>query len=322
MADSTFNLFGPIQKNDIKVGYVSTERGYQEGLGVCEANEYAQKNPGTVFIFKPNRETIQFLSINEVNKLSKNPAQATGDEACPEGLNMNATPEETKVIFMGGGGVGAVANPVIGDDGAVLAVDLVNGGFGYKYPPVVEIQDDTGIGAGAVVKVEVGEVEDQWIYYTDKEDFEEYEICDPNLPEDEFGRRWGPDGKDIGKWSPESYVSDGTVPFADVVDEYIKKVQEGGKDWWTTRKFPPLAVTSTGQSSKTFYKVDHPTWGKFMNEYAISPKPPSNVKPSDFSGQWFTFEWNIDFPYDGEYIFHTARDDKSRFYIDLSLIHI
>ena len=316
MTDSTFNLFGPIQKNDIKVGYVSTDRGYQEGLGVCEANEYAQKNPGTVFIFKPNRETVQFLSINEVNKLSKNPAQATGDEACPEGLNMNAIPEETKVIFMGGGGVGAVANPVIGDDGAVLAVDLVNGGFGYKYAPVVEIQDDTGIGAGAVVKVEVGEVEDQWIYYTDKEDFEEYEICDPNLPDDEFGRRWGPDGKDIGKWNPESYVADGTVPFADVVDEYIKKVKEAGKDWWTTRKFPPLAVTSTGQSNKTFYKVDHPTWGKFMNEYAISPVPPSNVKPSDHSGQWYTFEWNIDFPYDGEYIFRTARDDKSRIYID------
>ena len=46
-----------------------------------------------------------------------------------------------------------------------------------------------------------------------------------------------------------------------------------------------------------------------MNEYAISPVPPSNVKPSDHSGQWYTFEWNVDFPYDGEYIFRTARDD-------------
>ena len=336
MADSTFNLFGPIQKNDIKVGYVSTERGYQEGLGVCEANEYAQKNPGTVFIFKPNRETIQFLSINEVNKLSKNPTQATGDEACPEGLNMNATPEPTKVVFMGGGGIGSVANPVIGDDGAVLAVDLVNGGFGYKYAPLVDIRDDSGIGAGAVVNVEIGEVEEQLIYYSDKDDFEKYEICETGLPKDEFGRRYGPDGKDLGDWTPQSYTNDGSIPFSQVLDAYIKKVQESGKDWWTTRKEPPLQVTSTGQSSKRFYKVTDKTfkellakrgikppgggWGKFMNSYAISPVPPSDLKPSDHAGKWYTFEWNIDFPYEGEYIFRGGKDNKARFYLDNEFI--
>ena len=316
MADPTFNLFGPISNNDIKVGYISTDRGYQEGVSVCDANEYAKLNPGTTFIFRPNRKKVEFLNINQVNELASNPSQATTDESCPDGLDMNATPDPPKVVFLGGGGVGAVANPIIGDDGAVLAVDLVNGGFGYKYPPITEIRDDSGIGAGAVVKVEVGEIEEQMLYYTDKEDFEEYEICDPGLPEDEYGRRWGPDGKDLGKWNPDQYVADAKVPFDEVVDEYIKKVQENGKDWWTTRKEPPLSVTSTGQSNRTIFKVKHPSWGNFMNTYAISPKPPSNVKPSDFAGQWFTFEWNVDFPHDGEYTFRTARDNKSRFYID------
>ena len=315
MADPTFNLFGPISKDDIKVGYISTDRGYLKGVSVCDANEYAQENPGTTFIYKPDRKTVEFLNINQVNDLARNPGQSSTDESCPDGLNMNSIPDPPKVVFMGGGGVGAVANPVIGDDGAVLAVHMVNGGFGYKYPPIVEVRDDSGIGAGAVVKVDVGNVDNEMIYYADKEDFEQYEICDSGIPEDEYGRRWGPDGKDIGKWSPQAYV-DGKVPFAEVLDEYIKKVQEAGKDWFTTRKKPPLKVTSTGQSNTTFFKVNHPAWGNFMNEYAISPKPPSNVKPSDFSGQWFTFEWNLDFPYDGDYTFRTARDNKSRIYID------
>ena len=47
MADPTFNLFGPLQKNDITVGYISTDRGYQTGVTVCEANAYAKLNPGT-----------------------------------------------------------------------------------------------------------------------------------------------------------------------------------------------------------------------------------------------------------------------------------
>ena len=336
MADPTFNLFGPITKNDIKVGYISTDRGYMTGVGVCEANEYAQQNPGTTFIFKPNRKTVKFLNINELNELARNPAEATSDEACPEGLNMNATPEPTKVVFMGGGGIGAVANPVIGDDGAVLAVDLVNGGFGYKYAPLVDIRDDSGIGAGAVVNVEIGEVEEQLIYYSDKDDFEKYEICETGLPKDEFGRRYGPDGKDLGDWTPQSYTNDGSIPFSQVLDAYIKKVQESGKDWWTTRKEPPLQVTSTGQSSKRFYKVTDKTfkellakrgikppgggWGKFMNSYAISPVPPSDLKPSDHAGKWYTFEWNIDFPYEGEYIFRGAKDNKARFYLDNEFI--
>ena len=68
MAEPTFNLFGPITKNDIRVGYISSERGYVPGLSICEANVHAKKNPGTTFIYKPDRKTVKFLTINDVNK--------------------------------------------------------------------------------------------------------------------------------------------------------------------------------------------------------------------------------------------------------------
>ena len=64
MAESTFNLFGPITDKDLKVAYISTDKGYQGNVSVCDANAYAKANPGTVFIFKPDRETIQYLNIN------------------------------------------------------------------------------------------------------------------------------------------------------------------------------------------------------------------------------------------------------------------
>ena len=71
----------------------------------------------------------------------------------------------TVVEFMGGGGVGAKGNPVVGDDGAVLAVHLVEGGFGYQYPPLVDIQDNTNIGAGVVADSILGEVNLGWETY-------------------------------------------------------------------------------------------------------------------------------------------------------------
>ncbi|MFL0774334.1 MAG: hypothetical protein AB8A39_06190, partial [Prochlorococcus sp.] len=54
----------------------------------------------------------------------------------------------------------------------------------------------------------------------------------------------------------------------------------------------------------------------FMNTYAISPVPPSNVPGSDYAGTMFTFVWEEDFPYEGEYIFRSARLDEAHLYVD------
>ena len=57
-----------------------------------------------------------------------------------------------------------------------------------------------------------------------------------------------------------------------------------------------------------------------MNKYAISPVPPSNVKGSDFAGVPFSFEWDVNIPWDGEYIFRGAKDNRAEFYLDNNFI--
>ena len=37
-----FDLFGPAKTSDIRVGYISTDRGYVPNVSICEANRYAK----------------------------------------------------------------------------------------------------------------------------------------------------------------------------------------------------------------------------------------------------------------------------------------
>ena len=97
----SFNLFGSISKDEIRVGYISTTRGYITGVDICAANAHAKKNPGETFIYKPDRKTVEFLNINEVNKLAEDPNIAKKDKSCPDGLNMAGTSSGPKVVFMG-----------------------------------------------------------------------------------------------------------------------------------------------------------------------------------------------------------------------------
>ena len=167
----SFDLFGPATKCDIRVGYISTDRGFVDRVGLHEANQYAKLNPGTQFIFR-NREKVQYLNINEVNKLQPedmlpksnageggdckgivglNPEGDTGVNI-DEGLGLTDTifdkqggqliRDTTRANFYGGGGVGVQGNPIVGVDGSLMAVDVVHKGFGYQYPPIVNIEDD------------------------------------------------------------------------------------------------------------------------------------------------------------------------------------
>ena len=200
------NLFGEATKQDIKVGYISTTRGYVTGIGVNDANIYAQKDPGTTFIFT-TRDEIKFLNINEVNQLT--PDALIIDEKgqkCGGDVKWEAPIEPAEVVFSGGGGVGVVGNPIIGQDGAVLAVDLVSGGFGYKYAPITKMRDSSGKGAGASLVSVIGEIAGTQIVYDKEDDFEEYIIENPDpseIPDDTW---YGPDGKPIGRWNPQMYT--------------------------------------------------------------------------------------------------------------------
>ena len=446
----SFDLFGPETKCDISVGYISTDRGLVEGINLYEANQHAKLNPGTQFIFR-NRDKVQYLNINEVNKLryedlipSKNAAY--GECSGIVGLNLegdtsksidaafgveealtggttkrgaNDGGDTTNVNFYGGGGVGVQASPIIGIDGSILAVQVIHGGYGYKYPPIVDISDDTGQGSGVVAQAIIKTItsdEDVFVEeYDAEEDYEEYDLktCAPELVRENigYGQRYNADGKDLGKWNPSSYLSAGigTVkndPIRYEIEKYQKflaELKDGTridgdkiKGWWTTRQKPPLRVTSADKVTREVFDVYHWAWGSepgkndaidnlyiklfgrrsdprglqywkdiqaggktlaqveegmktfpeweevcfgkckpvmpdvtykfgtyweydknnFMNTYAISPVPQSNVTASDNAGKSYTLEWEKEFPWDGEYIFNVQADNESHLYID------
>jgi len=143
----SFNLFGPATKCDIRVGYIDPERGFVGNLSVYDANKYAKLNPGTTFIFR-RRDKIQFMNINEVNKLEGKDllpeTSASGSKGCDgvTGLDIyedgtgesgfsDLKPELLKEIsprvrFSGGGGIGAKANASFCNYGARIAKGVID----------------------------------------------------------------------------------------------------------------------------------------------------------------------------------------------------
>ena len=398
MTDSNlkFNIFGDSDRDDLRVGYISTDRGYVSGITICEANDYAKLNPGTIFILK-NRDQIRYLNINDVNNLTKEDFFTETGGSC-EGIDITATtPCKPQLDLFGGGGVGALGNPVIGKDGGLIAVDLIAGGYGYGYKPAARVKDPCGIGAGADLRVEMvgsGDLTVEYVEYDDEEDFEEYEICDKN--DVGFGRRYDVKGKDIGEWNPNLYFDGGSLSFDEELLKYQEFLLKAPNPFWTTRSEPPLKVTSDNKITRATYDVYHWAWGakpgendpidnlyiklfgrrgeprglnywrdriaagrnlsqiedemktfpeweevcegkckpvmpdvtvqggqffeydpkNFMNSFAISPVPMSNVRGSDFGGKQHYFEWDVDFPHTGDYIFKFQCDNQGSLYID------
>ena len=308
-----FNLFGPPTKDDIRVGYIDPDLGLVEGATICQANEYAIKNPGTTFIFRNGNNTIQYLNINEVNNLDPNILTSTDD--CG-GINQKKECGPPIIQFFGGGGIGASGNPIIGRDGALLAVDVVRGGNGYQYPPIVAAKDNCNYGTGTKLTAVLGEVTETIETYENEADFEDYEICEPT--EVGYGRRYGPNGEDLGPWEPRLYTDPGQDPIRKEVEEFQETVRRLARTpFWSTRTAKPTKISSSDtRIIPSKYDVTFPDWNEFMNSHAISPVSSSNVRGSDFAGRLFTFEWTEDFPTDGDYIFRGLCDNNAQLYVD------
>ena len=169
-----FNLFGPAKTSDIRVGYISADKGYVEGVSICDANSYAKLNPGTTFILK-NREKIRYLNINEVNRLTPNEAFVPSKSEECGGIQLDKPDGPPRVEFYGGGGVGVKANPVISNDGSLMAVHIVSGGNGYKFPPLVKVKDggSGNKGGGVVARAGLGVTTIKTEVYDTEEEFEE-----------------------------------------------------------------------------------------------------------------------------------------------------
>lgn len=307
------NLFGPPTKDDIKVAYIDPILGLVEGVSICEANEYAKREPGTTFIFRNGNQTLQYLNVNEINQLDPN-VLITTDEC--GGISQKKECGPPTIQIFGGGGIGAAGNPIVGNDGAILAVDIVRGGNGYQYPPLVSARDICNYGSGASFTTVIGEVVETTETFNNEADFEDYELCEPT--DVGYGRRYGPDGEDLGSWDPKVYTEPGEDPIRKEVEEFERIVRRLARaPFWTTRKNKPTKITcSDARVIPSEYSVTFPAWNEFMNSYAISPVSPSNTRGSDFAGRLFTYEWTEDFPVDGEYIFRGLCDNKAQLYVD------
>lgn len=307
-------IFKDVSKDDIKVGLIDPILGYVVEVGICEANNYAKDNPGTAFIFRDANNSIQYLNINEVNALT--PEVLVSSASTCSGIQTRKKCGEgpPRIQFFGGGGVGAQANAIVGVDGAILAVDVITGGFGYQYPPIVRAIDECQYGSGATLSSELGELSETFVTFEDENDFEDYEICPDTTVG--YGRNWGPNGEDLGPWEPETYTNVGNDPIREEIDAYQKSLLKTSNPFWTTKSTPPKSITAAGKKYNIPYVVTDFRWSDFMNLYAISPVPPSNVSGTDEAGKLFVFDWDVDFPYDGEYTFRGLCDNVSKLYVD------
>ena len=313
------NLFGPPTKDDIKVAYIDPILGLVEGVSICEANDRAKKDPGTTFILRDGNQTLQYLNINEVNKLE--PIILTGTNEECGGISEKKECGPPTIQIFGGGGIGAAGNPIVGNDGAILAVDIVRGGNGYQYPPLVAAKDACNYGSGATFVSVIGEVVETTETYDNEADFEEYEICEPN--DIGYGQNWGPGGEDLGDWNPSTYMNPGEDPIRKQIEEFeILSRTVARNPFWTTRKNKPSKITcSDARIIPSKYDVTHPAWNEFFNLHAVSPVPSSNVNATDYGELRFSMEWAEEFPTTGEYIIRGTADGKiSELYIDDQII--
>ena len=302
-----FDLFGNAQKKDIRVGYISTDRGYVSNVSVYEANRYAKLEPGTQFIVS-NRDEVKYLNINEVNALtpedvtpSNTPSNCGGIDGLNPSIDLGKV-NKIEVNFLGGGGVGAQANAVVGSDGSILAVDLIHGGFGYKYPPLVEIKDTFGIASKVNAQAFLGDTAILLETYTDEDEFEnlDLETLIPNYLEDEYGVRLDPvNGQVVGNWNPNDYAN----YFQDPIRSEIKKYQEfvqrkSTGTWWDTRSQKPLSVFGEDKNNNVIFPVDHWSWGGDL----LKPEKNTGLVPVEFEvyGQGSRANRDIEFKFEAD----------------------
>ena len=141
----------PILIDNIKVSYANSAGVLFENVSVSNANEYEKTNPGTTFLFLDGDQKYRYLNISQVNSLTVSDL-ITKKSDCDTSPKPAGPPE---IVFSGGSGIGGEANPIIGENGQLLGIDIVNPGIGYEIPPIVKIIDNGNTGSGAVVQVTI-----------------------------------------------------------------------------------------------------------------------------------------------------------------------
>lgn len=96
--------------------------------------------------------------FRDLAALSKTPGNKSASGSCYAGPPISCGPPVVKIF--GGGGLGGAAIPLFGSvvgevgskTGSIIGIQLTNPGYGYQFPPFVEITDECGQGYGAVAR--------------------------------------------------------------------------------------------------------------------------------------------------------------------------
>lgn len=272
-----FNIFqksneisSETKKSNIRVGYVDKKLGYVKNVSIKEAKRVAREDPGKVFILE-SRDGVKYLNINEVIDLKLKdvrPKKGAISKDCNpvEGLkekNKNYSKKSPRIEFFGGGGVGIKANPVMTEDGSqLLSVDLVEGGYGFQYPPFAKFVDDSGFSTQGVLEVDLCGISTTTITFSERDQFEDFDIVEEEGSDSiGFGRRYDADGRDIGEWDPTTYRNLGEDPIQKQIEQYIDALNRIQSPWWNSRGYSPLEVIGQDETTRIKYDVQHPTWG-------------------------------------------------------------
>ena len=263
----SLNIFGNTQRKDIRVGYIHPDVGFVDNITIYDANKYAELNPGAQFIVT-NRDKVEYYNINEVNQLQVSdvvPNSIPGRNCEGIQFNKNNPPklQDINVQFLGGGGVGAQGNVVVGRDGSILAVDIIHHGYGYQYAPLVNFVDSTKKGLGATANSLIGEVIRTEIEtFTDENEFEKLDFSlAPNFDNTDWGVRYGVNGEELGAWNPDDYINITRDPIRFEVLKYQDFLKRLPAPWWSSREFRPIEVASVTRYSRILHAVEHPYWG-------------------------------------------------------------
>ena len=184
--------------------------------------------------------------------------------------------DRTRIELQGGGGIGALASPIIGRDGSIIHCRVIDGGFGYQFPPQVRIFDENMRGAGARAYSLLGTTGYTQENYDDEDDVEEYNFDLGEYNFDSKDASWGnvyslESQTVVGEWNPANIISL-TNPqggFASELTRYLEflKGYDPNKPWWTTRDETPVRVSGNNKDKKAnklgavLFPVEHHAWG-------------------------------------------------------------
>ena len=88
-----------------------------------------------------------------------------------------------------------------------------------KHPPQSRLFDSCRRGVGTVLKTHVGFAKTTTIYYDQEDDFEVYDLTPP-FTLSGYGKRFGPDGNELGDWDPNLFASLEEDPIGRQIRDY------------------------------------------------------------------------------------------------------